>query len=49
MKNLFTQNDTTEILNRVDNLTPTSQRLWGKMEAAQMLAHCSKVLEAATG
>ncbi len=49
MKNLFNQNDTTEILNRVDNLKPTSQRLWGKMEVAQMLAHCSKTLEAATG
>jgi hypothetical protein len=49
MKNLFNQNDTTEILNRVDNLKPTSQPLWGKMEAAQMLAHCSKVLEMGTG
>ena len=49
MKNLFNQEDTTEILNRVDNLKPTSQRLWGKMEVAQMLAHCSKTLEVATG
>lgn len=49
MKNLFNQNDTAEILNRLDNLKPTSQKLWGEMEVAQMLAHCSKALEMATG
>lgn len=49
MKNLFTPNDTTEILNRIDKLSPNSQRQWGKMEVAQMLAHCNAALETAAG
>jgi len=49
MKNLFNQTDTTEILNRINKLNATSQRLWGKMEVGQMLAHCSKALEMASG
>lgn len=49
MKNLFDKKDTAEIISRLDNLTPSSQRLWGKMEIDQMLAHCRKTLEMATG
>ena len=49
MKNLFDKKCTTEIISRIHNLTPTSQRLWGKMEVDQMLAHCRKTLEMATG
>ena len=49
MKNLFDKKDTAEIISRLDNLTPSSQRRWGKMEVAQMLAHCRKTLEMATG
>ena len=49
MKNLFDKRYTGEIIRRLDNLTQSSQRLWGKMEVAQMLAHCRKTLEMATG
>src|SRR5690606_37363905 len=49
MKNLFTENDTVEILDRLDRLSSSSQRLWGKMEVDQMLAHCRKTLETVTG
>lgn len=49
MKSLFNQTDRTEILNRIDKLTPNSQRQWGKMDVAQMLAHCNASLETAAG
>jgi len=49
MKNLFDKKDADEILRRLDNLGPSSQRLWGKMEVGQMLAHCRKTLEMAAG
>lgn len=39
MKNLFEDTSRQEILNRIENLTPESKPLWGKMDVAQMLAH----------
>lgn len=44
MKNLFHTEAYQEILQRLDSLTPESQPLWGKMNVAQMLAHCSQVI-----
>jgi hypothetical protein len=49
MKSLFNQTDKTEILTRIDKLSPSSQRQWGKMDVAQMLAHCNAALETAAG
>ncbi len=49
MKNLFNTNDAAEIHYRIDKLTPDSQKLWGKMNAGQMLAHCTAALKAANG
>jgi uncharacterized protein DUF1569 len=49
MNNLFNQSDVSEILERIGKLTPESQRQWGKMNAAQMLAHCNKSMETAMG
>ncbi len=40
MQNIFTQNVTEQVINRIYNLKPTMPALWGKMSAAQMLAHC---------
>ena len=34
---------------RLDRLTPESPRQWGKMSAAQMLAHCQQPLRVAVG
>ena len=45
MKNLFDKDTYTEITNRINALTPHSQRLWGKMNAAQMLAHCKEAFK----
>ena len=39
MKNIFTETDKNEILQRVEKLTAQSQPLWGAMTVSQMLAH----------
>jgi len=49
MRNLFDSADRQSILERLARLQPGATRQWGKMGAAQMLAHCSIALEAATG
>jgi hypothetical protein len=38
-----------QTLARIGSLRPDSARAWGKMDAAQMMAHCALGLEAATG
>ena len=38
-----------ELTERLNKLTPFSQRLWGKMDVAQMMAHCSALIEMALG
>lgn len=40
VKNLFDNNTFDETVARIEKLTPSSQRLWGKMTVSQMLAHC---------
>lgn len=45
MKNLFDKETYTEIINRINSLTPATQRQWGKMNAAQMLAHCKEAFK----
>jgi len=49
MKNIFENDIMNEIINRINNLTPSSKRQWGKMEVSQMLAHCTSSLGFATG
>ena len=49
MKNLFEQQTVNEVISRIDRLQPISQRQWGKMDAAQMMAHCSITLDIASG
>lgn len=45
MKNIFDQTVTNEIVARINKLEPSTTRLWGKMTAAQMLAHCTVTYE----
>lgn len=40
MQNLFETHVYNEVLERMNQLTHHSERRWGKMEVAQMLAHC---------
>jgi hypothetical protein len=49
MKNLFEAARVEEVKERMVRLRPDSERLWGKMNAAQALAHCSAGLELAVG
>ena len=49
MKNLFDDAATAEVRSRVARLTPTSARQWGRMTAAQAMAHCTTGLEMALG
>lgn len=49
MKNLFEASSAMEIRNRIERLKPDSQRQWGAMNVAQMMAHCSAWLEMASG
>ena len=48
-KDLFTETTLEEVRERMARLRPESERLWGKMTAAQMLAHCAVVMEMAVG
>lgn len=45
MKNVFDQNDATDLVNRINKLGPSTQALWGKMRVAQMLAHSNVTYE----
>jgi hypothetical protein len=49
MKSLFDAVIATEIKKRIARLEPTSQRQWGKMNAAQAMAHCATAMEWAVG
>ncbi len=49
MPSLFEQHTANDILQRIVKLQPDSARQWGKMSAAQMMAHVRYVLELATG
>ena len=49
MKSIFDKTASDEILERLERLQPTAARQWGKMSPAQMLEHCSRALEMATG
>ncbi|RZL42711.1 MAG: hypothetical protein EOP00_23210, partial [Pedobacter sp.] len=41
MKNIFKPEVTSEVIARINKLTPASPQQWGKMNVSQMLAHCN--------
>ena len=45
IRNLFDPKETQETIDRINKLTPETERLWGKMEVAQMMAHCNVAYE----
>ncbi len=49
MKSLFQQDGFDEINVRIGKLQPNTQHQWGKMDVAQMMAHCSTTLDMASG
>jgi hypothetical protein len=44
-KNLFNETESRETIERINKLTPETQHLWGKMDVAQMMAHCNVAYE----
>lgn len=44
-KNLFDEKESRETIERINKLTPETEHLWGKMDVAQMLAHCNVAYE----
>ena len=49
MQNLFQTEAVAEVISRIDKLQPTTPHQWGKMDVAQMMAHCSTTLDMASG
>ena len=49
VKNLFEAATVEEVRERLAQLRPESERQWGKMNPAQMLAHCSAAMGMAMG
>jgi Protein of unknown function (DUF1569) len=49
MKNLFVAAWVEEVKERMAQLRPDSERLWGTMNPAQALAHCCRGIELAVG
>lgn len=49
INNLYDPTAVSEIMARIEKLTPASRGQWGKMNVAQMLAHCNISLETAMG
>ena len=49
MPSLFEPQTAQNIIARINQLQPTSQHQWGKMNVSQMLWHCNEALGTATG
>lgn len=49
MKTVYDKTTVEELISRLDKLTPETQALWGKMNAAQMIEHCSIGMETIRG
>ena len=41
LPNIFTKTVADELMARINKLQPNTPALWGKMNVAQMLAHCN--------
>lgn len=48
MKTIYDPAACAEILTRIGTLTPETQRQWGTMNVAQMLAHCNETMKVVT-
>ena len=45
LPNIFTKEISDDVIGRINTLTADSTRQWGKMDVAQMLAHCNVAYE----
>lgn len=44
MKTMYDQQAVAEMISRIEKISATDKPLWGKMNAAQMMAHCAATL-----
>ncbi len=49
MKNIINTSIKTEVISRIEKLTPNSPRNWGKMNVNEMICHCADQLRLANG
>lgn len=49
MKNLFNPQDYQSLLNRIDQISPLSERSWGNMDINQMVIHLKDQIDIALG
>jgi len=49
MKTIFEKETHAELLERLDRLSPVTERKWGKMLPSQAMEHTARALEMATG
>lgn len=49
MKSLFNSADANSFIERINKITPTTTPQWGKMNASQVMAHCTAPLKMAHG
>jgi hypothetical protein len=45
MKNIFDNQENAAVIDRINKLSAATPPIWGKMNAAQMLAHCNVTFE----
>lgn len=45
MKNIFDKDVSEEVITRINKLDSTTKPQWGRMNVAQMLAHCNVTYE----
>lgn len=49
MKSIFNADNNTELISRLNQLSTITPALWGKMNTAQMMAHCQASMNIAFG
>ena len=49
MRSVFNESDYRDLVARIEKLPAGAPRQWGKMDVAQMLAHCSETVKVVVG
>jgi len=49
MESIFNRETNQKLIDRINSVTNETKPLWGKMDAAKMMAHCSVGVKIATG
>lgn len=49
MQTILSNQETTEFIQRINNINPEAKAIWGKMNVSQMLKHCSEISKVTFG